>query len=159
MVGPKALIREARALRRLMVRHPPSNNQRIVALFLSMGHHDSHVLRLNKVLRERWQLMSEALSRHLPNSFHTPTFGGTSYWVGGDPALDSNSLGALARQHSLLLEPGGVYFADPHGPRNFFRLGYSSIKTARIEPGIELLASLVRQQLDGSSGRRNAGNV
>jgi len=159
MVGPKALIREARALRRLMVRHPPSNNQRIVALFLSMGYHDSHVLRLNKVLRERWQLMSEALSRHLPNSFHTPTFGGTSYWVKGDPELDSNGLAVLARQHSLLLEPGGVYFADAHGPRNFFRLGYSSIKTARVEPGIELLASLIRQQLDSTIERRTAGKV
>ena len=34
MVGPKPLIREARALRRLMLRHPPANNQRAVALFL-----------------------------------------------------------------------------------------------------------------------------
>jgi GntR family transcriptional regulator/MocR family aminotransferase len=159
MVGPKALIREARALRRLMVRHPPSNNQRIVALFLSMGYHDSHTLRLNKVLRERWHLMSEALSRHLPNSFHTPTFGGTSYWVKGDPALDSEMLAVQARKHGLLLEPGGVYFADEHGPRNFFRLGYSSIKTVRIEPGVELLAALIRQQLDSSIGRRTAGNV
>ena len=147
MVGPRDLIREARALRRLMVRHPPSNNQRIVALFLSMGYHDAHMLRLNRVLQERWQLMNEALNCHLPHSFHTPTFGGTSYWITGQPALDAEDLAEQARAHSLLIEPGGVYFMDEHGPRNYFRLGYSSIKTAHIEPGIALLSSLVRQQL------------
>ena len=37
MVGPKELIVQARALRRLMVRHAPNNNQRTAALFLSLG--------------------------------------------------------------------------------------------------------------------------
>ncbi len=156
MVGPSDLIREARALRRLMVRHPPSNNQRIVALFLSMGYHDSHIHRLNKVLRERWEAMSDALNRHLPNSFHTPTFGGTSYWIKGDPALDSDRLAEDARAHGLLLEPGGVYFMSEGGPRNFFRLGYSSIKTPRIEPGIAMLAGLIRAQLESAPRARRA---
>ncbi len=154
MVGPRDLIREARALRRLMVRHPPSNNQRMVALFLSMGYHDAHIHRLNKVLQERWQLMNEALDAHLPNSFHTPTFGGTSYWIRGDAALDTDRLAEQARAHGLLLEPGGVYFLDPNGPRNFFRLGYSSIKGPRIEPGIATLAALIRQQLDSAPDAR-----
>lgn len=153
MVGPRALIREARALRRLMVRHPPSNNQRIVALFLSMGYHDSHIHRLNKVLKERWQVMNDALARHLPDSFDAPSFGGTSYWIRGAPALDATALAEGAREHSLLIEPGEVYFMEDNGPRNFFRLGYSSIATARIEPGIAKLATLMQAQL---TGRRKA---
>jgi GntR family transcriptional regulator/MocR family aminotransferase len=143
MVGPRELIREARALRRLMIRHPPSNNQRMIALFLSMGYHDSHIHRLNKVLEERWQMMNQALSKHLPDSFHTPTFGGTSYWVKGASGLDAVRLAEAAREHSLFIERGDVYFMEDNGPRNFFRLGYSSIKTERIEPGIALLASLI----------------
>ena len=127
-----------------MIRHPPSNNQRIVALFLSMGYHDSHILRLNKVLKERWQLMSKALTEHLPNSFHTPTFGGTSYWIKGMPSLDAALLAELARKRSLLIERGDVYFMEDNGPRNYFRLGYSSIQTERIEPGIAELASLLQ---------------
>lgn len=144
MVGPRELIREARALRRLMIRHPPSNNQRAVALFLSMGHHDSHIHRLNKVLKERWQLMHDALAEHLPNTFTVPAFGGTSYWIEGAPDLDTTALARQARDHSLLMEPGEVYFMADNGPRNCFRLGYSSIKTERIEPGIATLAKLMR---------------
>ena len=41
LVGPRELIAEARALRRLMLRHPPANNQRTAALFLARGHYDS----------------------------------------------------------------------------------------------------------------------
>ena len=81
MVGPKDLIAEARALRRLMLRHPPANNERAVALFLSLGHHDSLVRRLSHAYKERWQVMGEALARHLPESVHMPAFGGTSCWV------------------------------------------------------------------------------
>lgn len=147
MVGPKALIREARALRRLMLRHPPSNNQRTLALIIAMGYHDSHIHRLNKILKERWRLMRQALNQYLPESFTAPTFGGTSYWICGDPALDTNLLAEQAREHSLLLEPGAVYFMQDDGPRNFFRLGYSSIADERIEPGIAKLESLIQAQL------------
>src|SRR5690606_18419439 len=55
MVGPRELIREARALRRLMLRHPPANNQRTVALFLARGHHDSLMRRLSHAYRDRWE--------------------------------------------------------------------------------------------------------
>jgi len=68
MVAPSRLIEEARAMRRLMVRHPPSINQRTVALFLSLGHYDTLVRRMHRVLRERWEIMGEALHRHLPDS-------------------------------------------------------------------------------------------
>ncbi|MDZ7747662.1 MAG: PLP-dependent aminotransferase family protein [Halofilum sp. (in: g-proteobacteria)] len=50
LVGPPELIREARALRRLMLRHPPANNQHAVALFLSLGHHDALVQRMSRGL-------------------------------------------------------------------------------------------------------------
>ena len=68
MVGPKELIDEARALRRLMLRHPPANNQNAVAHFLALGHHDSLVHRLAHAYRQRWEAMDNALKEHLPES-------------------------------------------------------------------------------------------
>jgi len=81
MVGPKSFIAEARALRRLMYRHPPSNTQRTVGHFLALGHHDSAVLRLSQAYKRRWELMNEALSQYQNLSTTAPVFGGTSYWV------------------------------------------------------------------------------
>ncbi len=147
MVGAKALIEEARALRRLMVRHPPANNQRIVALFLSMGHHDSLIHRLSETYEERWQVMGEALQRHLPESSRIPSFGGTSYWVEGPPGLDARRLKERARAEGILIEPGDICFMQADPPQNFLRLGYSSIACRRIEPGIGKLARLIHDMV------------
>ena len=147
MVAPKPLIEEARALRRLMVRHPPANNQRIVALFLSMGHHDSLIHRLSQTYQQRWQVMGEALNRHLPESSRIPSFGGTSYWVEGPRKLDTRKLKERAREQGILIESGDICFLQEKPPQNFIRLGYSSIAAKQIDPGIEKLAALIHEMI------------
>jgi GntR family transcriptional regulator/MocR family aminotransferase len=143
MVAPRPLIEEARALRRLMVRHPPANNQRIVALFLSMGHHDSLIHRLSETYKNRWQVMGEALNKYLPESSRIPSFGGTSYWVEGPEGLDTRELKERARVAGILIESGEICFMQDDPPQNFIRLGYSSISAKQIEPGIRKLADLI----------------
>jgi GntR family transcriptional regulator/MocR family aminotransferase len=140
LVGPKKLIAEARALRRLMVRHAPNNNQRTAALFLSLGHHDTLIRRLHRAYRTRWEIMGAALQAHMPDSARIPTFGGTSFWVKGPPALDSEELAHRAAQRGILIEPGRINFGRTDAPRNYFRLAFSSIDEKKIEPGIKLLA-------------------
>ena len=143
MVGPKELIAEARALRRLMLRHPPANNARAVALFLSLGHHDSLVRRLSHAYKDRWQVMGQALARYLPESARMPAFGGTSCWVKGPESLDARVLVARAAEQGILIEPGDVFFFSENPPVNYFRLGFSSIPVERIEKGIQTLAEIV----------------
>jgi GntR family transcriptional regulator/MocR family aminotransferase len=145
MVAAPELIREARALRRLMVRHPATNNQRAVALFLAQGHHDALIQRLRTAYKERWQVMGDALERHLPDSSHKPTFGGTSYWVKGPEGLDARELAKRAKERGILIEPGDVHFMSQRPPLNYFRLGFSSIPVDRIEPGIRRLAEMIHQ--------------
>ena len=144
MVGPKELITEARALRRHMVRHPPNNNQRTAALFLSLGHHDTLIRRLHKAYRARWEIMGKALATHFPLSSRSPTFGGTAFWVRGPERLDSETLALEALKKGIFLEPMRITFATRPQPRNFFRLAFSSIADDKIEPGIKLLAETIR---------------
>ena len=144
MVGPKTLIAEARALRRLMVRHAPNNNQRAAALFLSLGHHDTLIRRLHKAYRTRWEIMGKALSDHLPMSSRSPSFGGTAYWVKGAAGLDSDKLAKAALDKGIYIEPMSIPFAGTAKPKNYFRLAFSSIDESKIEPGIKLLAETIR---------------
>ncbi len=145
LVGSAELIREARALRRLMLRHPPTNNQRAVALFLSLGHHDSLIQRLSHLYRERWKTLGEALATHLPDSSQPPSSGGTSYWVQGPVTLDARDLTRRAAECSIFIEPGDVNFITEPLPRHYFRLGFSSIPNERIEPGIRELSRLANK--------------
>jgi GntR family transcriptional regulator/MocR family aminotransferase len=48
-----------------------------------------------------------------------------------------------AAARGILIEPGDVFFYSENAPRNYFRLGFSSIPLDRIEPGIQTLAEIV----------------
>ena len=146
LVGSPEFIEEARVLRRLMIRHPPSNNQRTVALFLALGYHDVLINRLHRTYQARWEEMGRALNTHLPDTSSAPSFGGSSYWIEGPESLDADLLARQALDEGIVMEPGSVAFYDQPVPRNFFRLGFSSIDVKKIEPGIEKLAALVDRQ-------------
>ncbi|HEX7390621.1 MAG TPA: PLP-dependent aminotransferase family protein, partial [Acidiphilium sp.] len=147
IVAAPEVIFEARALRRLMLRHPPANNQRAAALFLQLGHHDALIRRLAATFSERATTMTDALTTHLPELRFAPITGGSSLWVSGPDALDGRALAEIAERAGILIEPGDVFFHVPTDPCPCFRAGFSSIPTDRIEPGIRKLAPLVREFL------------
>lgn len=137
IVAPRALINELRSLRRLMFRHPPGNNQRVVALFLALGHHDALISKLHRAYQIRWKTMGENLEHYFPGWAKSPGFGGTSFWVEGPKGLDATELNRRAMEDGIVIEPGEVFFASPKTNENYFRLGFSSIPDERIEPGLE----------------------
>ena len=145
IVASKELIAEARSLRRLMVRHPPANNQRSIGLFVARGYYDSLASTLVNAYKERHQIMGEALQACMPNAFKKPSFGGSSYWIKGPDNLNTGELKQLAAENGIVIEPGDIHFLGDNPPLNYFRLGYSSIDTQKIAPGIEKLATLIDQ--------------
>ena len=148
LVASKELIAEARSLRRLMLRHPPANNQRSIGLFVARGYYDSLASTLVNAYKERHQIMADALQKYMPAGFEKPTFGGSCYWVKGPDNLDARELKVLAQEHGILIEAGDIHFLSDNPPLNYFRLGYSSIAPNLIEPGIEKLAALMKSLTD-----------
>jgi GntR family transcriptional regulator/MocR family aminotransferase len=144
VIAPATLARELRALRRLMLRHPPSNNQRAAALFLGLGHYKSHLRRVTQALGERARLLERALQRHLPEFRRMRGGGASSYWLEARSGFDCNVLAIEAEKRGVLIEPGDIFFAGDPPPRNFLRLGFASISRERIESGIAALAQAAR---------------
>ncbi len=148
VVGKRELIRELRALRRLMLRHPPANNERSAGLFLAMGYHDALLRRLRHAYAERSQLVAAALTEHLPGIAFTTVAGASSFWLRFADHVDTRALAETAGQMGVLIEPGDVFFASHPTdaiPTNYARLGFASIDASRIEPGIATLAVACRQ--------------
>jgi len=80
--------------------------------------------------------ITSALHRHLPDfRFIEPT-GGSAIWLQGPDALDTSLLAEKALRRGVVIEPSIRFFLDPEGPRNYMRLGFSSIPAERIELGI-----------------------
>jgi GntR family transcriptional regulator / MocR family aminotransferase len=146
IVASRELMRELRALRRLMIRHPAAYLQRAYATFLAFGHHDALLRRLAPIYKERAQALTEALSDHLPELRLSHVTGGASCWIEGPHWLDATRLAADAQTLSVLIEPGAVFFDNPSHGQQCFRMGFSAIRAELIEPGVKALAQVVQQQ-------------
>ncbi len=142
IVADARLIAELRALRRFMLRHPPANNQRAVALFLSLGHHEALVRRLSAAFTERRSRLVDSVAAHLPEWQPTEAPGGTSLWMKGPAGADTNLIAQAAAARGVIIEPGDRFFDRPEKQSRFMRLGISSIGLQHIEPGIRELASV-----------------
>ncbi|MFC3180588.1 MocR-like pyridoxine biosynthesis transcription factor PdxR [Cypionkella sinensis] len=144
LVGPASFIREARALRLMMLRHPPGHIQRTVAYFLSLGHYDALINRMRNAYRRRRQVMEEAIREHGLTVAGQGGFGGSSFWMRAPAGVDTERLAEGLRAEGVLIEPGRAFFAPDQAPRNFYRLGYSSIAPARIPEGIARIGRAIR---------------
>jgi GntR family transcriptional regulator/MocR family aminotransferase len=141
LVGSEAFIREARALRASVLRHPPGHIQRTAAYFLSLGHYDALVRRMGRALNERRAAMIDAIAQHGLDIAGKGAHGGSSFWMRAPDDVDTEILADRLRNRSVLIEPGHSFFGRDNPPQNFYRLGYSSIPTARIAAGVQALAS------------------
>lgn len=152
MVADPDLIDEARALRRLIYRHPPTNIQYQMAHFLAQGHYETHLRRYHEDSARRWEQLSMALRRQLPecrpfaNSEHANAF-----WLSTPGHINTQQLTWRAAHAGVLIEPGARHFLDDAPPNNFFRMGFHAIDPQAIAPGVEVLRGQLEQILSAPS--------
>ena len=143
LVAPEHVIKQARALRHLILRHPPGHAQRTLAYFMALGHYDAQIRRLRRHLAERRRVLQQAMDTEPLFSQAAAHFGGTSFWVHGPDWLDARVLAQRAMAGGVLIEPGDVFFRSEAAPLNYFRLSYSAISTDRIGEGFKRLVKAV----------------
>lgn len=145
LVGAAPFIREARALRASVLRHPPGHIQRTAAQFLRLGHYDALVRRIGRALAARREVMERAVADHGLLVAGKGAHGGSSLWMRAPDGIDTRDLGLALRRESVLIEPGAPFFTGPDVPHHFYRLGYSSIPSDRIDEGIARIAAAIAQ--------------
>ena len=145
LVGPAPFIKEVRALRASILRHPPGHAQRTTSYFLRLGHYDSLVRRTAKALNDRRLIMEHAIRKHGLTIAGKGTHGGSSFWMRAPDHVDCEKLAVQLREEaSVLIEPGTAFFDGDTPPRNHYRIAYSSIRQARIDPGIAEIARAIQ---------------
>ena len=145
LVAPESFIREARALRAAVLRHPPGLLQRTVAYFLSLGHYDALMNRMKAAYKRRRMVMDEAIRAHGLTIAGQGGFGGSSFWMRAPEAVDTAVLAQRLRAKGVLIEPGRAFFDPGAAPHNYYRLSYSSIAPTRIAEGIGLIAAALAE--------------
>jgi GntR family transcriptional regulator/MocR family aminotransferase len=136
LVASEPFIRQARALRAAVLRHPPGHIQRTTAYFLARGHYDAMVKKMRDAFHHRRRVMRAAIEGSQLKVEGSASFGGSSFWVRIPDGINSQALDIKLREKGVLIEPGNPFFADDYGPQNYFRLAYSSIPADKIPEGI-----------------------
>jgi len=143
LVGSEPFIREARALRASVLRHPPGHIQRTAAYFLSLGHYDAQIRRVGKILHQRRETMEAALAQHGLTIAGRGACGGSSLWMCAKDGVETTQAAARLMDQGVLIEPGAPFFSAASRQHNFYRLAYSSIDQARIPDGIARIAAVL----------------
>lgn len=144
IVGPSEFIKEVRALRRLMQRHLPANNQLAAGLFISLGHYHSMLHKLHTVYKERWQEMTQAIKKHADVLSFSSSEGGSSFWITIPDNVNAKVLSERLLEKGVVIEAGDLFFFQDDAPQNHIRLAYSAIKTSKISEGIELVVEEIK---------------
>ncbi len=145
LVGSEPFIRQARALRSALLRHPPGHVQRTTAYFLGLGHYDAMIKRMRNVFHQRRQVMDAALADSGLKVAGSASFGGSSFWVEAAPHIDTAELARRLEKKGVLIEAGNPFFEGDDCPANYFRLAYSSIDSRKIPEGIRRITETLQE--------------
>lgn len=159
LVAPAPFIREARALRSLMLRHPPGHLQRTAAYFLALGHYDAVLHRMRTEYHQRHVVMADALRQERLKIAGSSAFGGTSFWMEGPEGLDADMLVNELRHDGVLVEPGSPFFPKSDVPCRYFRMGYSSIPRTNIAEGVARVRARIDVLMGAEHGCVAAGRI
>jgi 2-aminoadipate transaminase len=131
--------------------------QHIALESLRDGSYHRHVGVLERSYRAKRDAMLEALDRHMPQDgtiSWTRPGGGLYVWLALPAGFDTSRGSAFFQQavsRGVLYVPGAYCFQpDERGaiPTNHIRLSFGQVAPDQIEPGIERLAGVVREQLN-----------
>ena len=146
IVAHPEIIKQARIVRGVMMRHPPTIVQEVVALFFQLGHYDSHLRNIERRYKKRWHVMNDAITKHLTMLNKTPTKGGTSFWLTGPKGFDATELGEHLRSRGVLIDIGERFSLQKD--KRSFRLGFAFVPLKKLEEGIQIIAEEVKRMLD-----------
>lgn len=136
IVAPEPLIREARTLRSLIVRHIPGHIQRAASYFLAQGHYDAQVHKMTRAYRDRRDVAERAMRENGLTVAGSNASGGSSFWMATPPGVRAEDLARRLRERQVLIEPAGPFYGMGDDPGNRYRLAYSSIDSADIPEGV-----------------------
>jgi GntR family transcriptional regulator/MocR family aminotransferase len=148
IVAHPDVIKRCRMVRGVMMRHPPTIVQEVVALFFQLGHYDSHLRNIERRYKQRWHVMNDAITRHLTMLQKTATRGGTSFWLTGPKGFNATELGERLRKRGVLIDIGEKFWLNQD--KRSFRLGFAFVPIKKLEEGIKLIAeevNLMRREL------------
>ncbi|TYP57469.1 PLP-dependent aminotransferase family protein [Thermosediminibacter litoriperuensis] len=122
--------------------------QRVLDVILRDGTFYEHVKKIRGLFREKWNLMRQALKKHMhPEVSWTEPQGGLFFWAAlPDGCYSMNLYGNALRKRLLIL--AGDFFYPDRRPSPGFRLSIAQVPADKLEEGIKLLSKTAGELLE-----------
>lgn len=144
IVAHRDIIREIRAIRGAVLRHPPTLLQETAALFFRLGYFDAHLRNIQRRFQKRWHTMRSAIVRHLDMLEFTENEGGTSFWLTGPKGFNATVLRERLIPRGVLIDRGQIFYLKNDDQRSF-RVGFAFVPVSKLEDGVKIIAEEARR--------------
>ncbi|MDI3535199.1 MAG: hypothetical protein PWQ82_1564 [Thermosediminibacterales bacterium] len=132
--------------------------QRAFDLYLRKGIWQKHIQYMQKIYKERYKVMSEALENFMPKEidYHLPE-GGLTFWLALPEGCSSNKLYLECREKDVVFVPGSVFYSTQKDSR-YFRLSFAAVYPEEIKKGIRILGNTINHLLKNNTKNKKGTN-
>ena len=147
IIGPEALLEQIFVCKQCLDLCPPVLDQYMAAEFLRSGALDRNLQKTIALYRRRRDKMLALLEQYMPEGVRwTRPEGGLFLWLTLPESIDTVALYDEALAQGVAYVAGSFFYLDG-SHRNTMRMNYSFIAEEKMEPGIRLLARIVKEKL------------
>ena len=147
VIAPETVIRKMTLAKQGTDLHTSTFNQVVAHEVSQHGFLDNHVKVIQKVYRERRDVMLEALEQQMPEGVKwTHPEGGLFLWATLPEKLNTSELMASAIAEKVSYVPGESFHPNGGGT-NTMRLNFSCMKPEKIEEGVVRLGKVFKKKL------------
>ncbi len=147
IIGPEPLLEQIYVCKQCLDLCPPVFDQYMAAEFMGSGALDANLQKTIVEYRHRRNLMVSLLEKYMPDGVRwTYPEGGLFLWLTLPETIDTVALYDEALSRGVAYVAGSFFYTDG-SHRNTMRLNFSFIAEEKMEPGIRLLADILRAHL------------
>lgn len=115
--------------------------------FISEGHYDRHLKKLQKILARRHRMAAQSMREYFPpGALWTAPDGGYSLWVSLPAGVSARQVAADARREGILITSGDHFFQSAQDSGSF-RLSISTVSDVQMKRGIRTLGKVISRQV------------
>ncbi len=147
IIGPEELLEQIYVCKQALDLCPPVFDQYIATEFLGSGELDRNLLKTKELYHVRRDKMLSLLEQYMPQGVSwTRPDGGLFIFLTLPPDVDTVAMYDTALAEGVAYVAGSFFYADG-SHRNTMRLNFSFINIEHMEPGIRLLAEVIRKAI------------
>ncbi|MBP5332681.1 MAG: PLP-dependent aminotransferase family protein [Bacteroidales bacterium] len=144
IIGPEPLLEQIYVCKQCLDLCPPVFDQYLAAEFIGSGALDANLVKTIAEYRRRRDLMVGLLEKYMPQGVSwTYPEGGLFLWLTLPENIDTVAMYDEALSKGVAYVAGCFFYTD-RSHRNTMRLNFSYIDEAKMEPGIKILADIIR---------------